>query len=61
MIDGGIIINHRRWNRRAPQEYAAKKAGDPEFYRAADSLQYGKAVQDSPSDIDRMVKELNDR
>lgn len=49
------------WWLQSPQEYEAKKAEDPEFYRAADSLQYGKAVHDSQQGIDRMVKELNDR
>lgn len=43
------------------EEYAIKKASDPDFYRGAESLQYGKAIQDTPVEIDRMVKELNDR
>lgn len=43
------------------EEYETKRSEDPEFYRGADSLQYGKAIQDTPKEIDRMVKELNDR
>ncbi len=43
------------------QEYGEKKAADPDFYRSADSMSYGKAVKDSDTSIDRMVKELEDR
>ena len=40
------------------QTYEAKKAADPEFYRGADSLLYGKDVKDSEEGIERMVAEL---
>ena len=43
------------------QEYESKKASDPEFYRSADSLLYGKDVKDSEDRIERMVAELNDQ
>ncbi|XP_051141510.1 uncharacterized protein LOC127258626 [Andrographis paniculata] len=42
-------------------EYNRMKAVDPEFYREASSLQYGKAPKISEEKIDRMVKELKDR
>ena len=45
--------------RRAAQLYEAKKAADPEFYRGADSLLYGKDVKDTEAGIERMVAELN--
>ena len=41
------------------QVYEAKMAADPEFYRSADSLLYGKDVKDSEEGIERMVAELN--
>lgn len=37
------------------------KEADPEFYREASSLQYGKAPKISEDKIERMVKELKDR
>mmetsp|Transcript_29203 Transcript_29203/g.64548 ORF Transcript_29203/g.64548 Transcript_29203/m.64548 type:complete len:498 (-) Transcript_29203:188-1681(-) len=43
------------------EEYEAAKARDPEFYRDADSLQYGQAPQLPESNIDKMVAELTDR
>ena len=43
------------------QEYEAKKAADPEFYRSADTMSYGRAAKDSDASIDRMVAELADR
>ncbi|KAL8142528.1 hypothetical protein V2J09_015560 [Rumex salicifolius] len=42
-------------------EYNKMKEADPEFYREASSLQYGKAPKTSEDKIDKMVKELNDR
>ncbi|KAL7082864.1 hypothetical protein ACP275_14G128200 [Erythranthe tilingii] len=42
-------------------EYNRMKEADPEFYRGASSLQYGKAPKTSDEQIDRMVKELKDR
>jgi SYF2 splicing factor len=50
-------------NRSKPreQEYEARKAADPEFYRTADSLEYGKAVPIPEENVDRMVEELNSR
>lgn len=42
-------------------EYNKMKEADPEFYREASSLQYGKAPKASEEKIDRMVKELKDR
>ncbi|KAL3637350.1 hypothetical protein CASFOL_019649 [Castilleja foliolosa] len=42
-------------------EYNKMKEADPEFYREASSLQYGKAPKISEEKIDRMVKELKDR
>ena len=43
--------------------YEAARATDPEFYRAADSLQYGGAGASKVSEegVDRMVAELNER
>ncbi|XP_059458403.1 uncharacterized protein LOC132187997 [Corylus avellana] len=43
------------------EEYNRMKEADPEFYRDASSLQYGKAQKTSEEKIDRMVKELKDR
>nr|AFN53684.1 putative ATP-binding protein [Linum usitatissimum] len=43
------------------EEYNKMKEADPEFYRDASSLQYGKAPKTSEDKIDRMVKELKDR
>lgn len=43
------------------EEYNRMKAADPEFYREASSLQYGKAPKMSEDKIDKMVKELKDR
>lgn len=42
-------------------EYNQMKEADPEFYREASSLQYGKAPKISEEKIDKMVKELKDR
>ncbi|KAG0503320.1 hypothetical protein HPP92_003392 [Vanilla planifolia] len=41
--------------------YNKAKEADPEFYRDASSLQYGKAPKTSEENIDKMVKELHDR
>ncbi|PKA63046.1 hypothetical protein AXF42_Ash007842 [Apostasia shenzhenica] len=41
--------------------YHKAKEADPEFYRDASSLQYGKAPKISEDNIDRMVKELQER
>lgn len=43
------------------EEYNKMKESDPEFYRDASSLQYGKAPKISEDKIDKMVKELKDR
>ncbi|KAJ4834535.1 hypothetical protein Tsubulata_013679, partial [Turnera subulata] len=43
------------------EEYNKMKEADPEFYRDASSLQYGKAPKISEDKIERMVKELKDR
>lgn len=43
------------------EEYNRMKEADPEFYREASSLQYGKAPKISEEKIDKMVKELKDR
>ncbi|XP_057495533.1 uncharacterized protein LOC130780546 [Actinidia eriantha] len=43
------------------EEYNKMKEADPEFYREASSLQYGKAPKTSDDRIGRMVKELKDR
>lgn len=43
------------------EEYNKLKEADPEFYREASSLQYGKAPKISEDKIERMVKELKDR
>ncbi|KAI4350264.1 hypothetical protein L6164_004735 [Bauhinia variegata] len=43
------------------EEYNKMKEADPEFYRDASSLQYGKAPRVSEEKIDRMVQELKDR
>lgn len=41
--------------------YNRAKEADPEFYRDAASLQYGKASKIPEENIDKMVKELHDR
>lgn len=41
--------------------YNKAKEADPEFYRDAASLQYGKAPKISEENIEKMVKELKDR
>ncbi|KAL5561216.1 hypothetical protein UlMin_030963 [Ulmus minor] len=43
------------------EEYNRMKEADPEFYREASSLQYGKAPKISEDKIEKMVKELQDR
>ncbi|XP_076958561.1 uncharacterized protein LOC143634318 isoform X2 [Bidens hawaiensis] len=43
------------------EEYNKMKEADPEFYREASSLQYGKAPKVSEDKIERMVKELRDK
>lgn len=43
------------------EAYAKAKATDPEFLRDGASLQYGKQVEIPEENIDRMVKELEDR
>ncbi|KAG5247953.1 GCIP-interacting family protein [Salix suchowensis] len=43
------------------EEYNKMKEVDPEFYREASSLQYGKTPKISEDKIERMVKELKDR
>lgn len=43
------------------EEYNRMKEADPEFYREASSLQYGKAPKISEDKIDKMVQELKDR
>jgi pre-mRNA-splicing factor SYF2 len=43
------------------EEYNRMRAADPEFYREASSLQYGKAPKTSQDKIDKMAKELLDR
>ncbi|KAA3465530.1 pre-mRNA-splicing factor syf2-like [Gossypium australe] len=43
------------------EEYNRMKEADPEFYREASSLQYGKAPKTSEDKIEKMVKELKDR
>lgn len=43
------------------EEYNRMKEADPEFYRDASSLQYGKAPKVSEEKIDKMVKELKER
>ncbi|KAF9684504.1 hypothetical protein SADUNF_Sadunf04G0125000 [Salix dunnii] len=43
------------------EEYNKMKEADPEFYREASSLQYGKTPKISEDKIERMVKELKDR
>ncbi|KAJ6845910.1 putative pre-mRNA-splicing factor syf2 [Iris pallida] len=43
------------------EAYNKAKEADPEFYREASSLQYGKAVKIPEENIDRMVKELQDK
>ncbi|XAR72688.1 hypothetical protein NMG60_11019414 [Bertholletia excelsa] len=42
-------------------EYNQMKEADPEFYREASSLQYGKAPKTSEDRVEKMVKELKDR
>ncbi|KAK8613722.1 hypothetical protein V6N13_101479 [Hibiscus sabdariffa] len=43
------------------EEYNKMKEADPEFYREASSLQYGKAPKPSEDKIEKMLKELKDR
>ncbi|KAH6777067.1 GCIP-interacting family protein [Perilla frutescens var. hirtella] len=42
-------------------EYNRLKEEDPEFYRGASSLQYGKTPNISEEKVDKMIKELKDR
>ncbi|XP_068635233.1 uncharacterized protein [Aristolochia californica] len=42
------------------EEYTKQKEADPEFYRNASSLQYGKAPKISEDRIEKMVNELKD-
>ncbi|KAJ4776871.1 Pre-mRNA-splicing factor syf2 [Rhynchospora pubera] len=42
------------------EAYNKAKEADPEFYREASSLQYGKVGKVQEENIDRMVKELQD-
>ncbi|KAJ6809310.1 putative pre-mRNA-splicing factor syf2 [Iris pallida] len=43
------------------EAYNKAKEADPEFYREASSLQYGKVAKIPEENIDRMVKELQDK
>lgn len=43
------------------EEYNRMKEADPEFYREASSLQYGKAPKVGDDKIERMVKELKEK
>lgn len=43
------------------QAYEERRLTDPDFYRDANSLAYGKTVDDPAAAIDRMVGELNDQ
>lgn len=43
------------------EAYTKAKEADPEFYRDASSLQYGKVAKAPEENVDRMVKELQDR
>ncbi|KAF5448994.1 hypothetical protein F2P56_029484 [Juglans regia] len=43
------------------EEYNRMKEADPDFFREASSLQYGKAPKTSEEKIDKMVKELKER
>ncbi|KAL6958184.1 hypothetical protein U1Q18_034697 [Sarracenia purpurea var. burkii] len=43
------------------ENYNKMKEADPEFYREASSLQYGKAPKISEDRVEMMVKELKDR
>eukprot|EP00201_Polytomella_parva_P009695 CAMPEP_0175058522 /NCGR_PEP_ID=MMETSP0052_2-20121109/11892_1 /TAXON_ID=51329 ORGANISM="Polytomella parva, Strain SAG 63-3" /NCGR_SAMPLE_ID=MMETSP0052_2 /ASSEMBLY_ACC=CAM_ASM_000194 /LENGTH=527 /DNA_ID=CAMNT_0016323907 /DNA_START=88 /DNA_END=1671 /DNA_ORIENTATION=+ len=43
------------------EDYEAAKKRDPEFYRDSDSLQYGVTPKIPEENIDKMVKELNER
>ncbi|KAI7732090.1 hypothetical protein M8C21_029567 [Ambrosia artemisiifolia] len=56
---------YKKWEKEpAPagwDEYNRMKEADPEFYREASSLQYGKAPKVSEDKIERMVKELRDK
>lgn len=40
------------------EDYQAAKARDPEFYRSADSLEYGKPPAIPEENVDKMVAEL---
>ena len=43
------------------EDYEAAKARDPDFYRGADSLEYGRAPNLPEGNVDKMVNELVDR
>ena len=47
------------WN--CPQDYEALRDRDPDFYRGADSMEYGKQPDLPQKNVDKMVAELNDR
>eukprot|EP00898_Chlorokybus_atmophyticus_P002207 jgi/Chlat1/2988/Chrsp2S04706 len=44
-----------------PEDYEKIKASQPEFYRDADSMQYGRDVPVPEENVDRMVAELEKR
>lgn len=43
------------------EDYEKAKEADPEFYRDADSLQYGRAPALPEANVDKMVSELQQR
>ncbi|KAK9863476.1 hypothetical protein WJX84_010976 [Apatococcus fuscideae] len=43
------------------QDYEALRDRDPDFYRGADSMEYGKQPDLPQKNVDKMVAELNDR
>ncbi|KAK9818522.1 hypothetical protein WJX74_008437 [Apatococcus lobatus] len=43
------------------QDYESLREQDPDFYRGADSMEYGKTPNLPEKNVDKMVAELNDR
>ena len=43
------------------QDYESLREQDQDFYRGADSMEYGKTPNLPEKNVDKMVAELNDR
>lgn len=43
------------------EDYEAEKQRNPDFYRDANSLEYGRSPDIPEENVDKMVEELNER